>query len=294
MASMILAQVINGFCWGLILALLALGLTIIYGMLNIINFAHGAIYALSIYLAYTLIYVFPLPIPGVSSFWGSLIIIPILMGFLGMGIEKVLIRPVLVAQHEYQLLLTFALLLIFQEAIAIVWGTMPLPFDSPKSLVGVLNLGFMVYPVYRIFVIGVTVVVALIFWYFLEKTKYGSIIRGGIEDSEMMSCLGINISVVRNFTFGLGIAVAALSGILAAPISGTLRPLMGMTNLIACFVIVAIGGLGSFSGAIVGGILVGIMKSLIIMIEPKASELIMFFLMAVILLVRPRGLLGRR
>ena len=291
---MFLAQVINGCCWGMILALLALGLTIIYGMLNVLNFAHGAIYALSIYLAYTFLHYFSLPIPGVSSFWGVLIIIPVLMGFLGMGIEKFLIRPVLSAQHEYQLLLTFALLLIIQEGIAIVWGTMPLPFDSPKSLAGVLDLGFMVYPIYRIFVIGVTIVVALIFWYFLEKTQYGSIVRGGIEDSEMMTCLGINISVVRNVTFGLGIAVAALSGILSAPISGVLRPQMGMTSLISCFVIVAIGGLGSFSGAILAGIMVGIIKSLVIMIEPKASEMIMFFLMAVVLLVRPRGLFGRR
>jgi len=294
LTSMLLAQVFNGLCWGLIMALLALGLTVIYGMLNVLNFAHGAVYALSIYLAYTLIYLFPLPIPGVSSYWGALIIIPILMGLLGMGIEKFLIRPILGAQHEYQLLLTFALLLIIQEGIAIVWGTMPLPFDSPQSLVGVLNLGFMVYPTYRIFVIGVTVIVALIFWFFLEKTQFGSIVRGGIEDSEMMTCLGINISVVRNLTFGLGIAVAGLSGILAGPISGTLRPQMGMTSLIGCFVIVAIGGLGSFSGAIVAGVMVGIIKSLVIMIEPKASEMIMFILMAVVLLVRPRGLFGRR
>jgi len=294
LTSMVLAQVVNGFCWGMILGLLALGLTIIFGMLNIINFAHGAVYAISIYLAYTSIYILRIPIPGISTFWGALIIIPIFMGLLGLVIERFLIRPILNAQHEYQLLLTFSLLLILQEAIAIIWGTMPLPFDSPKSLVGVLNLKFMVYPLYRIFVIMITVILAIIFWFFLEKTKYGSVVRGGIEDSEMMACLGINISLVRNFTFGLGIAVAALSGVLAAPIAGTLKPLMGMTNLIACFVIVAIGGLGSFSGAIIGGILVGVIKSLIIMVEPKASELAMFFLMAIVLLLRPRGLFGKR
>ena len=294
MASMILSQIVNGFSWGMILGLLALGLTVIFGMLNIINFAHGAIYAISIYLAYTFIYIFHISIPFISNFWGSLIIIPIIMGLLGIVIEKFLIRPLLAAQHEYQLLLTFSLLLILQEAIAIIWGTKAVPFDCPKSLVGVLNLRFMVYPLYRIFVIITTVIIAAVFWFFLERTKYGSVIRGGIEDSEMMSCLGINISLVRNLTFGLGIAVAALSGVLSAPIAGTLSPLMGMNNLITCFVIIAIGGLGSFWGAIVGGILVGILKSLMIMVEPKASQLVMFFLMAVVLLLRPRGLFGRR
>jgi branched-chain amino acid transport system permease protein len=292
--SMILSQIVNGFSWGMILGLLALGLTVIFGMLNIINFAHGAIYAISIYLAYTFIYIFHIPIPFISTFWGTLIIVPILMGFLGIVIERFLIKPMLTAQHEYQLLLTFSLLLILQEAIAIIWGTKAVPFDCPKSLVGVLDLKFMVYPIYRIFVIIITVIIAAVFWFFLEKTKYGSVIRGGIEDSEMMSCLGINISLVRNLTFGLGIAVAALSGVLSAPIAGTLCPLMGMTNLITCFVIIAIGGLGSFLGAIVGGILVGILKSLMIMIEPKASQLVMFFLMAVVLLLRPRGLFGKR
>ena len=292
MGTMILAQVVNGVCWGLILSLLALGLTIIYGMLNILNFAHGAIYALGIYLSYTLVYF--LKIPYISSFWAALVIIPIVVGLLGLVMEKFLIRPILNEKHEYQLLLTFSILLILQESIAIIWGTMPRPFNCPQSLVGIVDFGFMVYPIYRLFTIGITLVIVFTLWVFIEKTRLGAIIRSGIEDSEMTACMGINISVVRNLTFGLGIALAALSGVLSAPITGTLRPLMGMTHLITCFVIVAVGGLGSFGGAIIGGILVGTMKSLMVIIEPKASELVMFILMAVILLVRPRGLFGKR
>ncbi len=294
MASMILAQIFNGFCWGMILALMALGLTIIYGMLNIINFAHGAVYALAIYLAYTFIYLCPPLLPGLTSFWGAIIVVPLIMGIFGIVMEKLLIRPILGAQHEYQLLLTFSILLILQEGIAIIWGTMPLAYNCPASLVGVVDLGFMVYPVYRLFVVALTILITLVFWFFMDRTSFGCIVRAGIEDSEMISCLGVNIERVRNLTFALGIGVAGLSGVLAAPISGTLRPMMGMNNLISCFVIVAIGGLGSFPGAIFGGILVGIVKSLTIMVEPKASELIMFCLMAIILLVRPRGLFGKR
>jgi branched-chain amino acid transport system permease protein len=261
-------------------------------MMNIINFAHGAIYALSIYLAYTLVY--SLKIPFFSSFWGALILIPFLVGIGGLLMERFLIRPMLNAKHEYQLLLTFSLLLILQETIAIIWGTTPKPFNCPLSLTGVVNLGFMIFPLYRLFTIGITIVIAICLWIFVEKTKYGSIIRAGIEDAEMTTCLGINISVVRNLTFGLGIALAAFGGVLSAPITGTLNPLMGMTHLITCFVIVAIGGLGSFAGAIAGGILIGVLKSIMIMIEPKASELVMFLAMAVVLFVRPRGLFGKR
>lgn len=289
---MILAQVVNGLAWGMILGLLALGLTVIFGMMNIINFAHGAIYALSIYLAYTLVYLVKIPL--LSSFWGSLIIVPFVVGLGGLLMERYLVRPMLKVKHEYQLLLTFSILLILQETIAIVWGTMPKPFNCPESLTGVMNLGFMIYPTYRLFSIGMTIVIALCLWFFLEKTKYGSIIRAGIEDPEMTLCLGINISAVRNLTFGLGISLAAFGGVLSAPITGTLSPLMGMTHLITCFVIIAIGGLGSFTGAIAGGILIGILKSIMIMIEPKASELVMFVAMAVILFIRPRGLFGRR
>ena len=290
--SMILPQIVNGFCWGMILGLIALGLTIIYGMLNIINFAHGAIYAISIYVAYT--FITALNIPLLSSFWGALIFIPVIMGGFGLLLERFLIRPMLTEKHEYQLLLTFSLLLILQEGIAIIWGTIPRSFNCPQCLTGIFDMGFMVYPIYRFFVIGVTAAILICLWLLLEKTKLGSVVRGGIEDSEMMTCLGINISVVRNLTFGLGIAITALGGVLAAPIGGTLRPLMGMEHLITCFVIIAIGGLGSFSGAIVGGIIVGILKSIMVLIEPKSSELVMFVLMAIILTIRPRGLFGKR
>jgi branched-chain amino acid transport system permease protein len=289
---MILPQVVNGFCWGMILGLIALGLNIVFGMLNIINFAHGAFYAVSVYLAFTLANY--LHIPGVSSFWGSLIIVPIIMGLFGILIERVVVRPMLSAKHEYQLLLTFSILLILQEGIAIVWGTVPRPFNCPDCLVGIVDLKFMVYPIYRLFAIALTMIIIAALWYFLEKTKFGSILRGGIEDGEMMRCLGINISVVRNLTFGLGIALAALGGVVSAPITGSLNPHMGMTYLITCFVIISLGGLGSFEGAVIGGILIGIMKSVMIFIEPKASEVSMYILMAAVILVRPRGLFGKR
>jgi len=290
--SMILPQVVNGICWGMILGLIALGLNIIFGMLNVINFAHGAFYALSAYLAFSLVNY--LHIPGVSTFWGSLIIVPIIIGVFGIFIEKVLVRPLLSEKHEYQLLLTFAVLLILQEGIAIVWGTVARPFNCPISLIGIVDLKFMVYPIYRLFVLALTGIIFAALWYFLNKTNFGSILRGGIEDGDMMRCLGINITLVRNLTFGLGIALVGVGAVLSAPITGSLNPQMGMTYLITCFVIISLGGLGSFKGAIIGGILIGVLKSVMIFIEPKASELSMFILMACVLTLRPRGLFGKR
>ena len=292
MVSMILSQVFNGFSWGLILGVIALGLNIIFGMLNVINFAHGAFYAMSVYLAFTLVnYV---QIPGISTFWGSLIIVPIVMGLFGIFVERVVVRPILSEKHEYQILLTFSILLILQEGIAIVWGTAARPFNCPPSLIGLVDLKFMIFPIYRLFVMGITMVIIAAVWLFIEKTKFGSIIRGGTEDADMMRCLGINITVVRNLTFGLGIALAAVGGVLSAPITGNLDPHMGDKYVVACFVILTLGGLGSFEGAIVGGILIGILKSVMIFIDPKASEISMYILMAAVLLIRPRGLFGKR
>ena len=293
--SLILGQLFNGLVWGIVLGLLAVGLTIIFGMLDVINFAHGVMYMAGAYTAFTFI----LTLTGLlgssgANFWIALLLAPIVVGLLGMVIEFFTLRPMYGRDITYQLLLTFGLTLIIQELVIIIWGSMPMSFPTPKVLRGVVNLGFMFYPKYRLFILIVTPLIMLGIWLFLEKTKYGSIIRAGTEDREMANLLGINIRRVFTIIFSFGAAMAGLTGVLAGPVIGSLQPDLGNTVLLGSFVVVVVGGMGSFGGAILGAILVGLTKGITTMIWPPASNVIMFVLMALILVFRPQGLLGKR
>ena len=293
--SLILGQLFNGLVWGIVLGLLAVGLTIIFGMLDVINFAHGVMYMVGAYSAYTLtLALTQLLGANAGNFWIALLLAPIIVGLLGMIIEFFLLRHMYERDIHMQLLLTFGLALIIQELVVIIWGSMPMSFPTPKIFRGVVDLGFMFYPKYRLFILIVTPLLMLAIWLFLEKTKYGSIIRAGTEDKEMANLLGINIRRVFTLIFAFGAAMAGLTGVLAGPVIGSLQPDLGNTVLLGSFVVVVVGGMGSFGGAILGAILVGLTKGLFTMIWPPASNVVMFVLMALILVVRPQGLLGNR
>jgi len=292
---LILSQLFNGLVWGILLGLLAVGLTIIFGALDIINFAHGVLYMVGAYSAYT----FSLVITQVlgtttGNFWIALFFAPILVGLLGVIVEIFLFRPMYDRDIIYQFLLTFGLALVIQELVIIVWGSMPMSFPTPKILRGVVDMGFMFYPKYRLFLLVLTPLIMIAIWLFLEKTKYGSIIRAGTEDKEMVTLLGINIRRVFTMIFSFGAAMAGLAGALAGPVLGNLQPELGNTVLLPSFVVVVLGGMGSFPGAILGAILVGLTKGITTMIWAPASQVVVFALMALILIFRPQGLLGKR
>jgi branched-chain amino acid transport system permease protein len=293
--TLLMGQLFNGLVWGIVLGLLAVGLTIIFGMLDVVNFAHGAMYMVGAYSAST----FTLALTqffgtSTGSFWIALFLAPIVVGLIGMLIELFLLRRMSGYDVTYQLLLTFGLALIIQELVVIIWGSMPMSFPTPKILRGVVDLGFIFYPKYRLFILIVTPLIMLAIWLFLEKTKYGSIIRAGTEDKEMANLLGINIRRVFTMIFSFGAAMAGLTGVLAGPVIGSLQPDLGTSVLLGSFVVVVVGGMGSFGGAILGAVLVGLTKGITTMIWPPASNVIMFVLMALILVVRPQGLLGKR
>ncbi len=286
--ALVLAQLLNGISLGMIYVLLAIGLTVVFGMLNVINFAHGAVYAVGAYLAFSLSMLFG---EWVGNFWVSIILAPILTALVGIIIEVLFLRRMQDAEHEYQILLTFGIALILQEVIIMIWGAIGKSLSIPKQLAGVTDFGFFTYPDYRIFLIVFIAVICLAVWLLIEKTSYGSIIRAGTENRNMVNCLGIDIYKVFTGVFALGVGLAGLAGALAMPLRGA-QPLMGDTILTLCFVVVVIGGMGSFAGAILGGLLVGIVESMMALVWPPGAMISIFAAMVLVLLVRPTGLLG--
>jgi branched-chain amino acid transport system permease protein len=267
-------------------ALMGIGLSIITGVLNIPNFAHGALFALGAYLLYTVIQL-------VGNFWLALLLAPLGVGLLGVLIEYGGIRPLYKAGHDYQLLLTFGLSLIITEGIIIVWSPVGMSQVPPPLLRGGVDLGITFYPKYRLFVMLAAALLVLGAWLFLENTRYGAIMRAGIEDKEMVSLLGIDIHRLFTAAFALGCVLAGVAGALTAPIRG-LNPWMGVDMLGIAFVVVALAGLGNLLGSIVAGLLVGVAQSLVALVWPEASVAVIFAVMAAVLLVRPQGLFGIR
>lgn len=286
--ALVLAQLLNGISLGMIYVLMAVGLTVVFGMLNIINFAHGAVYAIGAYLAFSLSIMLG---DWVGNFWVAIILAPVLTGLVGVLVEVFFLRRMQDAEHEYQILLTFGMALILQEVIIMIWGAIGKSMSIPKVLAGVTDFGIFSYPDYRIFLIVFIAVICLAIWLLIEKTSYGSIIRAGTENRNMVNCLGIDIYKVFTGVFALGVGLAGLAGALAMPLRGA-QPLMGDTILTLCFVVVVIGGMGSFTGAILGGLLVGIVESMMALVWPQGGMLSIFAAMILVLLVRPRGLLG--
>lgn len=286
MVNLIIAQIFNGLVLGMIYVLLAMGLSIVWGMMDIINFAHGLFFALGAYFAYTLVSV-------TGNFWLCLVVVPLATGVIGIFLEYTLLRRLYGLNILYQILLTFGVALAGREIIILIYNPIGKSFYPPDVFGGTIFISGIFFPKYRIFVFVVSIALTVCMWLFIEKTKYGSIIRAGTEDAEMVSSLGINISRVFLLIFGLSMAIAGFSGVLAAPIRG-IEPYMGWLILGICFAVVVIGGMGSFAGAILGGLIVGLSQSLVALVMPSASIVIIFLVMAVILLIRPRGLMGIR
>lgn len=283
--SLIAMQLFSGIALGAILVMAALGLSIIFGMLGVVNFSHGAMFMVG---AYAGLWVASLT----GSFWWGLLVAPMAIGVFGMAVEFLLIRPLYGRSVDDPLLLTFGLGYVLVEAVRIIFGSDGIPFPTPTHLRGVVNLGIGYFPIYRLFVIGVVGVILLALWLLLEKTKFGLIVRAGARDPQIMRVLGVDIGKVWLLVFGLGVGLTALGGVLAAPMR-TVNPEMGSLVLAEAFVVTVIGGMGSLVGSVVAGLVVGIAVSMTSLIAPEMAQIVMFALMAMILLVRPQGLFGK-
>ncbi|MGD0663096.1 MAG: branched-chain amino acid ABC transporter permease [Syntrophorhabdales bacterium] len=282
----IIGQLFNGLVLGSFYVLLALGLTIIFGMMGVVNFAHGAIYMLGAYSVYTLVTNCSL------NFWLAVLIAPLIVGAIGIVIERTLLRRTYSIPPFFNLLLTFGIMIILQESVRIIYSASAKPFSTPLELSGGVDLGVIFFPKYRLFILVMATILALGTWLFLEKTKLGAIIRAGTDDSRMVDALGIDISKIFTLVFGIGTGLAGMAGALAAPIQN-IFPYMGTNVVSDTMVIVIIGGMGSIFGSILGGILIGELITVGVLIWPPMASALIYVFMAVILLVRPRGFFGR-
>jgi branched-chain amino acid transport system permease protein len=282
--SSLITQLFMGLQIGLVYVLLAIGLSLIFGLMTVVNFAHGAFFMVGAYMG-----LFMMGLTG--NFWASLVFVPLATGLLGLVVEKYTVRPLYGGDLNYPLLLTFGLQFVMVESVRLIWGTTGFPFDTPSALMGPVNLGFALFPRYRIFVIVITIIIIFLLWVFLEKTNLGLIIRGGTRDSLMVRVLGIDLSKIWFLVFGIGTGLAGIAGLLAAPMRGV-HPDMGVDMLIQAFVVVVVGGMGSLKGAVIAGILIGVVVSFTTLFYPMMGEVVIFISMAVVLLVRPSGLFG--
>lgn len=279
-------QLLLGLINGSFYALLSLGLAIIFGLLRIINFAHGALYMLGALFAWMALQYFGM------NYWLALIIVPIVVGLTGVLIERFLVRPIANEDHLYSLLLTFGVALVIQGIVTHVFGSSGKPYSIPESLTGVVNLGFMYLPIYRGWIILISLVVCFATWWTIEKTKLGAYLRAGTEDSKLLQAFGINVPLMVTLTFGFGVALAGLAGVLAAPIY-SVSPDMGSSLLIVVFAIVVIGGMGSLGGAIITGIGMGVVEGFTKYFYPEGSNTVIFIVMVIVLLIKPAGLFGK-
>ena len=279
-------QLLIGLINGSFYALLSLGLSVIFGLLNIINFAHGALYMMGAFVAY-----FLMQWAGLG-YWWALLLAPIVVGFLGVVLERTMLKRLYHLDHLYGLLLTFGLALIIQGLFRNEFGSSGLPYAMPAQLAGGRSLGFMFLPNYRAWVIVFSLATCLVTWYVIERTKLGSYLRAATENPALVQAFGINVPRMITLTYGFGVALAALAGVLAAPIY-QVNPLMGADLIIVVFAVVVIGGLGSIMGSILTGFAVGIVEGLTKVFYPEASNTVIFVIMALVLLVKPTGLFGR-
>jgi branched-chain amino acid transport system permease protein len=278
-------HMLNGLLVGAYYIVLALGLSLIFSLGGVVNLAHGAFYALGAYLAYE--------VQRRVGFAGALVISPIAVGLIGMAIETLFIRRLYREDPALALLFTFGLALATEQSLRLIWGATGLPFPIPDAFRGVLLLGDFIYSYYRLFVLAVAALAVTATWLLLNKTSFGMVVRAGTADPEMVRALGINLRPVLTAIFGLGIAFAGLAGVLSAPLAGV-QPAMGTEILTAAFVVVVIGGLGSFWGVVMAGLLVGVVRGLTVFLYPPAAEASMYALMVLVLLLRPRGLMGEK
>lgn len=285
MMSMLFQQVFNGVLVGAYFTLLALGLSLIFRLGGIVNLAHGAFYAIGAYLAVELTELMSYPVAFIAT--------PILTGCLGMIVEVMLLRRLADRDPVLTLLLTFGLAIVIEQLIRLIWGATGLPFSVPSFLNGVIFVGNFIVSYYRVSVLMVVAVAIAGIWLLLNKTSFGLIVRAGTSDPQIVRTLGIALRPVQTVVFGVGIGLAALAGVVAAPLAGV-HPAMGTEIITSAFVIVVIGGLGSFWGTLAAGVLVGVVRGITITFIPPAAEASMYALMVLVLLLRPRGLFGEQ
>jgi branched-chain amino acid transport system permease protein len=279
-------QLLLGLINGSFYALLSLGLAVIFGMLNVINFAHGAFYMMGAFTAYLLLQLLGVP------YWLSLVLSPLIVGALGLIVEKTMLARLYKVDHIYGWLLTFGVALMIESVFRYFYGVSGKPFLPPAALRGGVNVGFMFLPIYRGWVIVVSIAVCLAIWYAIERTRLGAYLRAGTENPTLVQTFGINVPRLVTLTYCLGVALAAFAGVLAAPVY-QVTPLMGSNIIVVIFAVVVIGGLGSIMGTIVTGLGLGIVEGLTKVFYPQAAHVVVFVIMALVLLWKPAGLFGR-
>ena len=281
-----LGQLLLGLVNGAFYALLSLGLAVIFGLLGIVNFAHGALYMLGAFAAWIMLDQFGI------NYWFALVLAPLTVGLLGVVIERLFLKHLYKLDPLYGLLLTFGLALIFEGIFREMYGSSGQNYDVPELLSGATNLGFMVLPNYRAWVVLVSLSVCLGTWYLIERTRLGAYLRAGTENAALVQAFGINVPMMVMLTYGAGAALAALAGVLAAPII-QVNPLMGSNLIIVVFAVVVIGGMGSIMGSILTGLGLGVVEGLTRVFYPEASSIVVFVVMVIVLMFRPAGLFGK-
>jgi branched-chain amino acid transport system permease protein len=277
-------QAVHGLVYGMLLFLVASGLTLVFGMMRVLNIAHASFYMLGAYFAYSVV-------AGTGSFWLALLVAPIAVGLIGAGVERFLLRQMGGGSHVLELMLTFGLFYIIGEVVLWIWGSTAHPVPEPPLLSGSVPLLGARYPVYRLFILGVSALLCVILWLVLMASRIGIIIRSAVSDGEMVSALGIDVSLVRMGVFGAGAALAALAGVIAAPFLQA-DPTMGSAILIDTFAVVVVGGFGSLLGALVAAQLIAQLQSFGILFVPELATVFEFLLMTAVFIFRPQGLLG--
>ena len=281
-----LSQLLLGLVNGSFYAILSLGLAVIFGLLNVINFAHGALFMLGALLTWMGMNYWQI------DYWVMLVVAPLLVGLLGVLIERLLLRWIYRLDHLYGLLLTLGLTLLIEGVFRSIYGVSGLGYDTPELLEGATNLGFMILPNYRAWVVVASLAVCVATWYVIEKTKLGAYLRAGTENPRLVEAFGVNVPVMITLTYAFGAALAAFAGVLAAPVY-QVTPLMGQNLIIVVFAVVVIGGMGSIMGSILTGLGLGVVEGFTKVFYPEASSTVVFVIMAIVLLIRPAGLFGK-
>ena len=281
-----MSQLLLGLVNGSFYAMLSLGLAVIFGLLNVINFSHGALYMMGAFVAYIGVTTFGL------SYWAMLLLAPLLVGVFGVIVEKTMLRFIYKLDHLYGLLLTFGITLLLEGVFRSFFGVSGQTVQVPQALQGATNLGFMILPNYRAWVVVASLSVCVVTWYVIEKTKLGAYLRAGTENPKLVEAFGINVPLMVTLTYGFGVALAGFAGVLAAPIINV-TPLMGSHLIIVVFAVVVIGGMGSIMGSVVTGLLLGVIEGLTRVYYPEGSEVVVFVVMVIVLLLRPAGLFGK-
>jgi branched-chain amino acid transport system permease protein len=281
-----MSQLLLGLVNGSFYAMLSLGLAVIFGLLNVINFSHGALYMVGAFLAWMGLEYFQV------NYWAMLLLAPLLVGLFGIVIERTMLRWLYKLDHLYGLLFTFGVTLVLEGVFRSFYGVAGQAYPVPDALQGATDLGFMVLPNYRAWVVAASLVVCLATWFVIEKTKLGSYLRAGTENPKLVEAFGINVPLMVTLTYGFGVALAGFAGVLAAPIINV-TPLMGSHLIIVVFAVVVIGGMGSIMGSIVTGLALGVIEGLTRVFYPVGSEVVVFVVMVIVLLLRPAGLFGK-